>query len=300
MTEFKKAIELDERNQELARKVMIGMAEANLLLENYEQVLELCNKYLEDSEVENLMSMLTKTEENLKPLLLKARALIKLERYEEAIMVLMKAKDIETSEEVEELLTKAKKKLTIQQGNEETHYEVLGVPRNVTTDELKAVWKRLAKENHPDKFANATEDEKTKQEEKMKKINVANDILSDTSKRKIYDQELFIRELSAKEAQTPEKNKESTEESGHNEDSNDYLNKQFEEDLKEAWNDFWSQKLRKMKKARPPTNGEKDEFLSDYLKNNAEYIKDKYGIEIPAGGFNCYNKRQERRRKKRK
>ena len=66
MIEFKKAIELDERNHEFARKVMIGMAEANLLLENYEQVLELCNKYLEDSEVENLMSMLTKTEENLK------------------------------------------------------------------------------------------------------------------------------------------------------------------------------------------------------------------------------------------
>ena len=121
------------------------------------------------------------------------------------------------------------------------------------------------------------------------------EILTDTTPLHLH-----VRELSAKEAQTPEKNKESTEESGHNEDSNDYLNKQFEEDLKEAWNDFWSQKLRKMKKARPPTNGEKDEFLSDYLKNNAEYIKDKYGIEIPAGGFNCYNKRQERRRKKRK
>jgi molecular chaperone DnaJ len=61
------------------------------------------------------------------------------------------------------------------------YYEVLGVSRNATPDELKAAFRRLARQLHPDvnKEADA--------EEKFKEINEAYAVLSDDQKRQAYD-----------------------------------------------------------------------------------------------------------------
>ena len=68
------------------------------------------------------------------------------------------------------------------------YYEVLGVNKNATDDEIKKAYKKLAIKWHPDKFAKAPEAEKKDAEEKMKDINEAYDVLKDPKKRAQYDQ----------------------------------------------------------------------------------------------------------------
>lgn len=68
------------------------------------------------------------------------------------------------------------------------YYEVLGVNKNSTDDEIKKAYKKLAIKWHPDKFANAPEAERKTAEEKMKDINEAYDVLKDQKKRAQYDQ----------------------------------------------------------------------------------------------------------------
>ena len=64
------------------------------------------------------------------------------------------------------------------------HYEVLGVSKNATDDELKKAYRKLAKQYHPD----ANPDNKEEAEKKFKEINEAYETLSDSQKRKMYDQ----------------------------------------------------------------------------------------------------------------
>jgi molecular chaperone DnaJ len=62
--------------------------------------------------------------------------------------------------------------------NTETHYSILGVGEEATQDEIKKAYRKLAKENHPDKGGD---------EELFKKISVAYDVVGDENKRKQYD-----------------------------------------------------------------------------------------------------------------
>src|SRR5690554_8030907 len=61
------------------------------------------------------------------------------------------------------------------------YYEILGVPRNASPEEIKASFRRLARQYHPD--VNKEEGA----EEKFKEINEAYGVLSDAEKRARYD-----------------------------------------------------------------------------------------------------------------
>jgi DnaJ-domain-containing protein 1 len=286
-------------NKAVAKKCKVNLAEANLLLKNWETVIEICDDIMASLELGDILEILSTkriTSNCLRPLIMKGTSLIELERYEEAIGVLLKAKEIEDSKEVKKLLNNARMLLKIKQGSEQTHYEVLGVDKNVTEDELKTIWRKLAKENHPDRFANATEKEKAEKEEQMKTINLANDILSDPEKRKKYDAELSMKEMYAREA---ERESSKTRDSSQQPEERD-PEKEFEEYLKSEWEKHWTEKMTKLKKPRPPSNAEKDEFINNFLRTNRDHIRDRYGFDIPPGSFGSHNKRQERRRKKRK
>jgi molecular chaperone DnaJ len=64
------------------------------------------------------------------------------------------------------------------------YYEVLGVPKSATADEVKAAYRRLARQHHPDV---AKENPKAA-EEKFKEISEAYEVLADEEKRRHYDQ----------------------------------------------------------------------------------------------------------------
>jgi molecular chaperone DnaJ len=60
------------------------------------------------------------------------------------------------------------------------YYEVLGVGKNASADEIKKAFRRLAVQHHPDKEGG--------DEAKFKEINEAYEVLKDSSKRQRYDQ----------------------------------------------------------------------------------------------------------------
>lgn len=62
--------------------------------------------------------------------------------------------------------------------NRDEYYKELGVDRNSTKEELRKAYLKKVKENHPDRFTNASEQEKKYHEEKLKKINEAYDNLT--------------------------------------------------------------------------------------------------------------------------
>jgi len=63
------------------------------------------------------------------------------------------------------------------------YYEVLGVNKNATDEELKKAYRKLAKKYHPD----ANQDNKKEAEAKFKEVNEAYETLSDKQKRNMYD-----------------------------------------------------------------------------------------------------------------
>jgi molecular chaperone DnaJ len=62
------------------------------------------------------------------------------------------------------------------------YYDILGIPRNASTEDIKAAFRKLARQYHPDVSKEADA------EERFKEINEAYGILSDPQKRGRYDQ----------------------------------------------------------------------------------------------------------------
>ncbi|MBP5604856.1 MAG: molecular chaperone DnaJ [Ruminiclostridium sp.] len=63
------------------------------------------------------------------------------------------------------------------------YYEVLGIQKGATEDEIKKAYRKMAKMYHPDLHPDDPE-----AAEKFKEVNEANDVLSDPQKRQRYDQ----------------------------------------------------------------------------------------------------------------
>ncbi len=66
--------------------------------------------------------------------------------------------------------------------NNKDYYEILGISKNATQDEIKRAYRKLVAKYHPDK--NKSPDA----EQKFKEIQEAYEVLSDPDKRKAYDQ----------------------------------------------------------------------------------------------------------------
>ena len=76
---------------------------------------------------------------------------------------------------------------------EQNYYDILEVSKNASPEIIEKAYKTLVKKYHPDLQKN---EEKNKYEEKIKKINEAYSILSDSEKRKNYDLNLKNTEIS--------------------------------------------------------------------------------------------------------
>ncbi len=64
------------------------------------------------------------------------------------------------------------------------YYEVLGVPRTASPDDVKSAYRRLARQYHPD----VSKEERKVAEEKFKELSEAYEVLADEEKRRRYDQ----------------------------------------------------------------------------------------------------------------
>jgi len=64
------------------------------------------------------------------------------------------------------------------------YYEVLGVPRTASPDEVKSAYRRLARQHHPD----MNKDNPKAAEEKFKELSEAYEVLVDPERRQRYDQ----------------------------------------------------------------------------------------------------------------
>ena len=67
------------------------------------------------------------------------------------------------------------------------YYEILGVDKNASDEEIKKKYRAAAMKYHPDRWANGTDEEKSNAELKFKEIAEAYEVLSDPQKRQMYD-----------------------------------------------------------------------------------------------------------------
>ena len=78
--------------------------------------------------------------------------------------------------------------------NKRDYYEVLGVAKTASADEIKSAYRKLALKWHPDRWVNGSDAEKRTAEENFKEAAEAYSILSDPDKRAKYDQFGFAAE----------------------------------------------------------------------------------------------------------
>ena len=67
------------------------------------------------------------------------------------------------------------------------YYEVLGIGKSASADDIKAAYRKAALKWHPDRWVNGTEQEKKTAEENFKEASEAYSVLSDPDKKARYD-----------------------------------------------------------------------------------------------------------------
>ncbi len=72
----------------------------------------------------------------------------------------------------------------------ETYYDILGISRTATAQEIKNAYREMVKNVHPDALPNASDFWRKKAEEEFKYVQEAYSVLSNPPKRRLYDQQL--------------------------------------------------------------------------------------------------------------
>lgn len=70
---------------------------------------------------------------------------------------------------------------------DKNYYDILGVSKNASDEEIKSSYRKLALKWHPDRHVNDSADKKAEAEQKFKDIAEAYGVLSDPEKKKNYD-----------------------------------------------------------------------------------------------------------------
>jgi DnaJ family protein C protein 3 len=111
-------------------------------------------------------------------ILARAEVALQNEQYEDAVRDLTKAFEASgrTDRAIHQKLQTAQKRLKLSQSKD--YYKVLGVKRTDAMATIKKAYRKLARENHPDKGGS---------QEKMAAINEAWGVLGDEELRKRYD-----------------------------------------------------------------------------------------------------------------
>ena len=153
--------------------------ESGLLLELHTMY---CKAYTELNDMDKAMPycelVLAKDPDNIEATLARAELALQKEQYEEAVRDLTKAFQASgnTDAKIHQKLQTAQKRLKLSQSKD--YYKVLGVKRTDSLATIKKAYRKMARENHPDKGGS---------QEKMAQINEAWGVLGDEELRKRYD-----------------------------------------------------------------------------------------------------------------
>jgi len=108
-----------------------------------------------------------------------------LKMYDEARYDYQRVKEAEPSnKDVLKLLEEAKKEE--QKAKKRDYYQILGIGKEASQDEVRKAYKKLALKWHPDRN-NTSEEQKKMAEKNFRDINDAYSVLSDTQKKQQYD-----------------------------------------------------------------------------------------------------------------
>ena len=108
-----------------------------------------------------------------------------MKNWESALDCMRKAKSLDKTLTIDadiKLISEELKKI-----NDRNYYEVMGLPKTATQEEIKKAYKELVRKHHPDKHSGNPE-EQAKEEKIFKEVNEANEVLSDPKKKQQYDQ----------------------------------------------------------------------------------------------------------------
>ncbi|KRX04562.1 DnaJ domain [Pseudocohnilembus persalinus] len=103
-------------------------------------------------------------------------------KYEQAVADYHKVQEIDPKQDMTTYLKAAQSKI-----KKKDYYEILGVSKTATDDEIKKAFKKKALQYHPDRHRSKSEEEQEATKLKFKELNEAFQTLSDPKKRKTYD-----------------------------------------------------------------------------------------------------------------
>lgn len=170
---YNEALTIDPLNKDTNSKLYYNRALVNTKLGNLNDAVTDCTEALKINE------------KYLKAILKRAKCHYDLENYEECVKDYENALKLEKTMEIRNLLRDAK--LQLKKSKRKDYYKILGVSKNASDTEIKKAYRKRALVHHPDRHANASDQEKKEQEIKFKEVGEAYAILSDPSKKSRYD-----------------------------------------------------------------------------------------------------------------
>lgn len=170
---YTEALGIDPLNKDINSKLYYNRALVNAKLGNVMDAISDCT------------AALANNSKYMKALLRRAKCYYDMENFEECVKDYETALNIEKTSEIKNLLKDAK--LALKKSKRKDYYKILGIGKSATSEEIKKAYRKRALVHHPDRHANATNDEKKEQEKKFKEVGEAYNVLSDPQKKARYD-----------------------------------------------------------------------------------------------------------------
>lgn len=123
----------------------------------------------------------------------RSQSYTKLEKFEEALYDMNKVKELEPDNRDINKQIKDLQKM-VKQAKRKDYYKILGVDKNASTEDIEKAYKKVAFQNHPDRFPPEEKEERTKN---FHDIGEAKSILTDPQKRRQYDQGVDINDINS-------------------------------------------------------------------------------------------------------
>ncbi|XP_037048849.1 dnaJ homolog subfamily C member 7 isoform X1 [Bradysia coprophila] len=172
-TAYTEALVIDPTNKDMNSKLFYNRALVNSRLAVHADAVRDCTSALDNNPA------------YLKALILRAKSHNAMEKYEECVKDYEAALKMERTSEIKNLLKEAKHSLKLSKRKD--YYKILGIDKYATDNDIKKAYRKRALVHHPDRHANASDEEKREQERQFKEVGEAYTILSDSQKKSRYD-----------------------------------------------------------------------------------------------------------------